>query len=109
MKVSSPFGSQTRTRLLLALELLGQSYPRELARLLGVSLSSVQKGLASLDRDALIASRLMGRTRVSQLNPRYFAEKQLRAFIARLAAEDRDLKARIAALRRRPRRVGKPL
>jgi len=109
MKVSSPFGSQTRTRLLLALELLGQSYPRELARLLGVSLSSVQKGLASLDRDALIASRLMGRTRLFQLNPRYFAAEQLRAFIARLATEDRELKARIAVLRRRPRRVGKPL
>ena len=109
MKVSSPFGSQTRTRLLLALELLGQSYPRELARFLGVSLSSVQKGLAGLDRDSLVASRLIGRTRLYQLNPRYFAAKQFGAFLARLAAEDRGLKARIAALRRRPRRVGKPL
>ena len=31
---SSPFGGQTRTRLLLALRLLEESYPRELARLL---------------------------------------------------------------------------
>jgi hypothetical protein len=29
---SSPFGGQTRTRVLLALRLLGESYPRELAR-----------------------------------------------------------------------------
>ena len=109
MKVSSPFGSQTRTRLLLAIELLGQSYARELARLLGASLSSVQKGLASLERDGLIAGRLVGRTRLIQMDPRYFAAAQLRDLIARLAAEDRDLKRRAAGLRRRPRRTGKPL
>jgi DNA-binding transcriptional ArsR family regulator len=109
MEVSSPFGSQTRTRLLLALELLGQSYARELARLLGASLSAVQKGLASLERDGLIAGRLMGRTRLFQVNPRYFAATQLRELIARLMVADRDLKARAAELRRRPRRTGKRL
>jgi DNA-binding transcriptional ArsR family regulator len=109
MAVSSPFGSQTRTRLLLALELLGQSYARELARLLGASLSAVQKGLASLERDGLIAGRLMGRTRLFQIDPSYFAAAQLRSLIARLTAADRDLKARAAELRRRPRRTGKRL
>src|ERR1035441_2368629 len=62
MAVSSPFGSQTRTRLLIAFELLRQSYARELARLLEAPLSVVQKGLASLERDGLIAGRLLGRT-----------------------------------------------
>jgi DNA-binding transcriptional ArsR family regulator len=109
MEVSSPFGSQTRTRLLLALELLGQSYARELARLMEVSLSGVQKGLASLDRDGLIAGRLVGRTRLYQINPRYFAAGQLRNLIARMMVADRDLKARAAELRRRPRRTGKRL
>jgi len=109
MEVSSPFGSQTRTRLLLALELLGQSYARELARLLGASLSAVQKGLASLERDGLIAGRLMGRTRLFQVDPRYFAAAQLRKLIARLISADRDLKARATELKRRPRRTGKRL
>lgn len=109
MEVSSPFGSQTRTRLLLALELLGQSYARELARLLGASLSAVQKGLASLERDGLIAGRLMGRTRLFQINPRYFAVAQLRELLAKVMVADRDLKARAAELRRRPRRTGKRL
>jgi len=109
MAVSSPFGSQTRTRLLLALELLGQSYARELARLLGASLSAVQKGLASLERDGLIAGRLMGRTRLFQINPRYFAAAQLRELLAKVMVVDRDLKARAAELRRRPRRAGKRL
>jgi predicted transcriptional regulator len=109
MAVSSPFGSQTRTRLLVALELLEQSYARELARLLGASLSAVQKGLASLERDALIAGRLVGRTRLFQIDPRYFAAAQLRALLTKMLVVDRGLKAQAAELRRRPRRTGKRL
>jgi len=109
MAVTSPFGSQTRTRLLLALELLGQSYARELARLLGAPLSVVQKALSSLERDGMIAGRLFGRTRLFEINPTYFAAAQLRSLIARLTAADSDLKARVAELRRRPRRTGKRL
>ncbi len=109
MAVSSPFGSQTRTRLLIAFELLRQSYARELARLLEAPLSVVQKGLASLERDGLIAGRLMGRTRLFEINPRYFAAKELGGFLTRLAAADTDIKRRVAALRRRPRRTGKRL
>lgn len=109
MAVSSPFGSQTRTRLLIAFELLRQSYARELARLLVAPLSVVQKGLSSLERDGLIAGRLLGRTRLFEINPRYFAAKELQGFLRRLAATDVELKKRIAELRRRPRRTGKRL
>ena len=62
VKVSSPFRGQTRTRVLLALYLLGQSYPRELARVLGGPLSGVQKALKSLELDGLVAGRAVGRT-----------------------------------------------
>lgn len=109
MAVSSPFGSLTRTRLLLALELLGQSYARELSRLLSSSFSVVQKGLVSLERDGLIVGRLIGRTRLFEISPRYFAAKELRAYLSRLAAADPDLQRRTSALRRRPRRTGKRL
>jgi hypothetical protein len=107
MAVTSPFGSQTRTRLLIALELLGQSYAREFGRLLGAPLSVVQKGLVSLERDGLIVGRLIGRTRLFEINPRFFAVKELRALLARLAAGDTDLRRRTTELRRRPRRTGK--
>jgi DNA-binding transcriptional ArsR family regulator len=109
IEVGSPFGSATRTRVLLALELLGQSYPRELGRLLGTSLSVVQKALRSLERDAIVAARAIGRTRVYQLDPRYFAKNELRTFLARLLVADGDLKSRATSLRRRPRRTGKRL
>lgn len=109
VKSSSPFGTQTRTRLLLALHLLGESYPRELGRLLEAPLSGVQKALRTLELDGLVAGRLVGRTRVFGLEPRYFAHAALQGFLARLSEPEAELRARVAALRRRPRRSGKPL
>jgi hypothetical protein len=105
MEVGSPFGSKTRTHVLLALQLHGQSYPRELARLLASPLSVVQKALRSLEQDALITGRMLGRTRLFQLDPGYFALPQLQGFLARLLQTDDRLKARAASRRRRPRRT----
>ena len=111
MKVgsSSPFGGSTRTRLLVALRLLDESYPRELARLLAVSLSSVQQAVRSLERDGLVAVRTMGRTRRARIDPRYCARRELLAYLGRLAEADPSLAKIVAAHRRRPRRTGKPL
>jgi DNA-binding transcriptional ArsR family regulator len=106
---SSPFGGQTRTRALLALRLLGESYPRELARILGLPLSGVQRALEGLELDGLIAGRSVGRIRLYQLDPRYFASDTLAAYLGRLAEPETELRTRIAALRRRPRRAGKPM
>ena len=108
-KNSSPFGSSARTRILLALHLLSESYARELARLIGLSLSGVQKALQSLDRDGLVAGRPAGRTRLYRLNPRAFARRELESYLERLVEADDDLRAGAAELRRRPRRAGKPL
>jgi DNA-binding MarR family transcriptional regulator len=106
---SSPFGSRTRTRTLLALTLRGESYGREIARLLGVSLSVVQKAIRSLELDGLIVGRSVGRTRVFSLNPGYFARRELRDLARRLAEHDDALMRALGALRTRPRRTGKPL
>lgn len=106
---SSPFGSNTRTRVLLVLQLLGDSYPRELSRLLELPLSVVQKALRSLERDSLIAGRTTGRTRPYRINSRYFASAELRQLLIKLAEPEGDLKRRLAELRKRPRRSGKPL
>ena len=106
---SSPFGSQTRTRVLVALFLLEESYARELARMLGSPLSVVQKAVRSLERDGLVAARSGGRTRLYRLDPRYFAARPLRALLSRIAESDIDLGKRTEDLRRRPRRTGKPL
>jgi DNA-binding transcriptional ArsR family regulator len=95
MVSSSPFGSLARTRALLALSLMAETYPRELARVLDAPLFSIQKALASLERDGLVASRLLGRTRLYALNPRYLASRELREYLERLAGREGDLRRRI--------------
>jgi DNA-binding transcriptional ArsR family regulator len=107
--LSSPFGGRARTRVLVALRLLGSSFPRELSRLLGTPVSAVSRALAGLERDALVSGRLVGRTRVYTLNPAYFAKRQLEAYLTRLADAHAELRERTSQLRRRPRRSGKPL
>jgi len=106
---SSPFGGKARTRVLMALRLLEESYPRELSRLLGASLSGVQMALRGLERDGLVAGRLAGRTRLFRLSPRYFAREELQRYLLRLTEPEASLRSRVAQLRRRPRRAGKPV
>ena len=106
---SSPFGGQARTLVLLALSLLDESFPRELARLLEVPLNGIQQALRGLEVDALVAARTAGRTRLYRLNPRYFAREELEDYLKRLAGAETELAERTAQLRRRPRRAGKPL
>jgi DNA-binding transcriptional ArsR family regulator len=105
---SSPFGSRTRTLVLLALSLLQESYPSELARILKIRLFGAQQALRGLDADGLVASRLVGRTRVYRLNPRYFARRELEDYLKRLVEPEAELQRRVASLRRRPRRLAKP-
>jgi DNA-binding transcriptional ArsR family regulator len=106
---TSPFGSPSRTEVLKYLRLLGESFPRELARLTGIRLSAIQKALSSLERDGLVAGRTVGRMRMFTLNPGFFAVRELEALLARLASSDSEATQTAARLRRRPRRTGKPL
>ncbi len=94
---------------MLALDLVGESYPRELARLSGRHLSTVQMALRSLERDGLVAARTAGRMRLYRLNPRYFALAELRGFLRRLREAEPEVASKVGRLRRRPRRTGKPV
>jgi hypothetical protein len=57
----------------------------------------------------MVVGRLVGRSRVYTINPRYFAKPELEGYLLRLSDADAELRSRIADLRRRPRRTGKPL
>ncbi len=106
---SSPFGGQTRTLVLLAISVLEESFPRELARLLEVPLNGVQQALRGLEADGLVAARTAGRTRLYRLNPRYFAREELLEYLKRLATAETYLLKRVESLRKRPRRSSKRL
>ena len=94
--------------VLVSLRLLDETYPSELAQLLGIGTYSVQRVLEALEGEGVVVSRLMGRTRIVKLNPRYFAAEELAALLWSLGKRDADLQRLLAAKRRRPRRAGKP-
>jgi DNA-binding transcriptional ArsR family regulator len=95
--------------VLLALRLLGDSYPRELARVGGMPINGVRMALKGLERDGLVAARPAGRTRIYRLNPMYFAKRELDQYLLKLSEPEEGLRTQIDQLRRRPRRAGKPL
>ena len=105
---SQLFGTRNRTMILVALRLLEESYVSELAAMLGLRHYSVQAALASFEKEAVIVSRALGRTRRVSLNPRYFAYDELTRLLWKLGEADVSLQKMLATRRRRPRRPGKP-
>jgi|SRR5580658_2673879 DNA-binding transcriptional ArsR family regulator len=101
-------GSSVSTAMLILIAVIEESYPAQLARLLGSSISSVQRTLDRLEREGLIATRKLGVRRVT-LNPLYPAANELKALLLRLADGYPEYAAIKDSLRRRPRRRGKPL
>ena len=104
----SVFGTEMRTRLLLLIAILEETYPAELARYAGATISSVQRTLDLLERDGLIATRQRV-VRAVTLNPTYPAVKDLRAFLLRVAEGYPQYQEIRDSIRRRPRRRSKAL
>jgi hypothetical protein len=102
------FGSPRRTSVLVLLGLLEESYPSELAVLLGARLFAVQTILDALESDGIIVTRRLGNTRRVQLNPRFVGYQELRALLWKLGEHDVEIQKAAARKRGRPRRKGKP-
>jgi DNA-binding IclR family transcriptional regulator len=113
MATTSPvpplLGGPRRTQVLVLTALLGETYPTELARLLQAPVYSVQRIVDGLDKAGVFATRLSGRTRRVSLDPRFFAFKELRQLLLRLAEASPELQELAVRRRSRPRRAGKPM
>lgn len=103
------FGTRTRTDVLLLIAHMEETHASEIARILGISLSTAQNALDSLEAVGVVSGAVEGRARRVRLNPRYFAHEELSTLLGKLSAHDPELRERVAAIRRRPRRAGKPL
>jgi len=101
-------GNKTAERVLLYLANYGQGYATQIAATHGSSVSVVLKQLARLENGGILVSRSLGRTRVYELNPRWFFHKELKALLekALAALPEEEVKKHYRA-RRRPRRAGK--
>lgn len=110
MLLSGLLGNESAEKALLYLENYGQGYARKIAAVYGVSLSQIQRQLERLERDGILVSQLVGKTRVYQINPRYFFKDELRALLEKaLKNLPTPLKEKYFSERTRPRRKGKPL
>jgi sugar-specific transcriptional regulator TrmB len=103
------FGSPTRTRVVVMALALRETYPRELARLAGVPLISVQRIVDDLEREGILGSRLAGNQRRVTANPDWIAARELCDLAVRLAETIPEIRAALETERRRPRRRGKPI
>lgn len=103
------FGSRRRTEVLILVSLLGESYPSELARLLQAPLYSIQTIVGALDNEGILATRISANARRVSLDPRYFAFRELKSLLLRLAEAEPALLEAAASRRSRPRRAGKPI
>lgn len=110
MLFSGLFGNETAAKVLLYFQELESGYPRGVADTLGVPLSQVQRQLERLEREGILASQVLGRTRLYQWNPRCGYVDELRALLARgVRMLPEQVRESFLGERRRPRRKGKPL
>lgn len=108
--IESLLGNIHKERILLFLYTQGDGYAQEMKTIFGVALRSIQIQLMNLENGGVIVGVQKGRTRVYQLNPRYFFLKELTALLDKLySAVPEEEKEKFYRQRRRPRRAGKKL
>ena len=102
------FGTKMRTALLMLVAVLEHTYPAELARYLGSSISSVQRTLDKLEENRLVTTRPLV-VRTVTLDPLFPAMKELRSLLLRLAEGYPEYQRLKESRRLRPRRRDKRL
>lgn len=110
MILAGLFGNETAEKVLLFIENYGSGYPRAIASTFQIALTPVQRQLERLEKDGVLVSRMVGRTREYTLNPRYAFKEELSAVLRKaLRILPQEILEAYFTKRARPRRKGKPL
>jgi DNA-binding PadR family transcriptional regulator len=103
-------GSTSAERVLLFLVAREEGYATEIARTFDTDLSPIQKKLDRMERDGLLVNKVVGRTRVYSINPRFAFKQELEAMVAKaIELSPVKLQETLALNRRRPRKKNKSL
>ncbi|MEZ5570729.1 MAG: winged helix-turn-helix domain-containing protein [Halioglobus sp.] len=103
-------GSTGAERVLIVIAGRGKAYAREIAKIFDLNPPAVHKQLDRMERDGLLVSQEVGRTRVYEFNPRFAFKEELQALLDKaLSMYPQKIQDEILLNRRRPRRKGKPL
>ena len=101
--------AESQEKILIYLLARETGYGKGIADFYGISQNSVQKQLARLEEDSVVFSRLVGKLREYQLNPRYRFYTPLKALLkAALEVYPDAVIQKLTITRRRPRKAGKP-
>ncbi len=110
MLLSGLFGNETAEKVLLFMKNYGSGYPRGIAVSFEIPVSQVQRQLERFERDGVLVSKLIGKTRQYQWNPRYLFRTELDALLEKaLTNLPVEYQIKYFRARTRPRRKGKPL
>jgi len=102
--------AESQEKILLYLATRETGYGKGISEFYGCSQNSIQKQLARLEEDGVVVSRLIGKLREYQLNPRYYFYKPLNLLLkAALAAYPETVVQALTIQRTRPRKAGKPI
>jgi len=102
--------AESQEKILIYLVVRESGYGKAIAEFFGLSQNAIQKQLARLEQDGVVASHLVGKLREYQLNPRYPFLAALKELIKNaLAAYPASIQKELTMVRSRPRQAGKPL
>jgi len=106
------FGNENIERVLFFLVANDTCYGKQIADRFSISVGYTQRSLEKLERAGILATQLVGRTRLYSFNPRYAFLDELKAFLSKaystLPIEMKE-KYYEPIIRQRPRRQGKPI
>ena len=108
--LTAVFGSRGAVYALLYLQAYGSGYATAIARTFDMPIAGAQQQLLKLEREYILVSKTIGRTRIFEFNPRNTTAKNLQQFLtAELENMPRELYRQYFCQRQRPRRSEKPL
>ena len=104
------FDNRTAAGVQLFIANKGTGHGNRIANTYGISVNMVQKQLQRLEAGGVLVSRMIGRSRVFEFNPRNPTASRIRNFLAEeLDALPPSITTEYFRERQRPRRSGKPL
>ena len=102
-------GNRSAVQVLLFLQAYGSGHALRIADTYSVSVSPIQRQLRRLERDGVLLSRMVGRTRLFEFSTRNPTVRNLRDFLeAELDLIPEEEAKAYYRQRQRPRRSGKP-
>ena len=110
MLLQGIFGNETTEKVLLYLQNYGAGYPRGISKIFDLPISQIQRQLERLEREGVLVSRLIGRTREYTWNPRFYFRSEIAQLLEKaLGSMPLEVTEKYFRVRSRPRKRGKLL